>query len=576
MQEEVLIMSDASNDPRRARSRVTVDGPERAPHRSMYRATGLTDKDFGQPFVGVANLATEVTPCNFHLDQVAREVKAGIREAGGTPIEFPAITVSDAIAMGHQGMKGSLISREIIADSIEVVTFAEGFDALAAVGGCDKNLPGILMAAVRLNIPTVVLYGGTMMPGHFQGRDVSVEDVFEAVGAHAAGRMSSEDLDALERVACPGPGTCGGLFTANTMGILVETLGMAKLGTSAIPAVHPDRAQASRSIGAQVLDTLARGIRPRDVLTIKAFENGIRVAAALGGSTNSVLHLMAIAGEAGVPLTLEDFDRVSRETPHIGNLKPGGEYLMADLHRVGGVPLILRRLLDAGLLHEDALTITGRSLGEEIRAYPLKDEEEATRVVFPVEKPLHRDGALAILKGNLASEGAVLKITDPSGTVKFTGTARVFDGEEAAFEAISQGTIQSGDVVVIRYEGPQGGPGMREMLSVTAAIIGQGHVSDVAMVTDGRFSGATRGPMVGHVAPEAWVGGTIALIQDGDRITIDSAVRSIVVDLSEEELNRRKKAWRRPEPRYTQGALAKYQRLFASASLGARTTIWDK
>ena len=569
-------MNHTPNDPRRARSRVTVEGPERAPHRSMYRAMGLSDKDFQQPFVGVANLATEVTPCNFHLDQVTREVKAGIREAGGTPIEFPTITVSDAIAMGHQGMKGSLISREIIADSIEIVAFAEGFDALAAVGGCDKNLPGILMAAARLNIPTVALYGGTMMPGRFQGRDVSVEDVFEAVGAHAAGRMSAEDLDALERAACPGPGTCGGLFTANTMGILVETLGMAKLGTSAIPAVHPDRQSAARSIGAQVMDTLAAQILPRDVLTLKAFENAIRVAAALGGSTNSVLHLMAIAGEAEVPLTLEDFDRISRETPHIGNLKPGGEYLMADLHRVGGVPLILHRLLKAGLLHEDALTITGRTIGEEIRAYPLPESEEGERVVFPVEKPIHQDGALVILKGNLASEGAVLKITDPNGSVSFTGTARVFDGEEAAFEAISQDRIKSGDVVVIRYEGPQGGPGMREMLSVTAAIIGQGHVSDVAMVTDGRFSGATRGPMVGHVAPEAWVGGAIALVEDGDTITIDSRNRQISIHLSDEALQERQRRWTRPEPRYTKGALAKYQRLFASASRGARTTIWDQ
>lgn len=568
-------MREIPNDKLRERSKITVDGPERAPHRSMYRATGLTDQDFRQPFIGVANLATEVTPCNFHLGQVTKEVKVGVRDAGGTPIEFPTITVSDAIAMGHQGMKGSLISREIIADSIEVVVFAEGFDALAAIGGCDKNLPGILMAAARLNIPTVVLYGGTMMPGRFQGRDVSIEDVFEAVGAHAAGRMSAGDLDALERAACPGPGTCGGLFTANTMGTLVEILGMAKLGTSAIPALHPDRALAARMIGSQVMDTLALGVRPRDVLTIEAFENAIRVAAALGGSTNSVLHLLAIAGEAEVPLTLEDFDRISRETPHIGNLKPGGEYLMADLHRVGGVPLILRRLLDAGLLHEHALTITGKTIGEEVRAYPLEDHQDSSRVVFPVEKPLHPDGALTILRGNLAPDGAVLKVTDPSGIVRFRGVARVFDGEESAFEEISQGRIQSGDVVVIRYEGPQGGPGMREMLSVTAAIVGQGHVADVAMVTDGRFSGATHGPMVGHVSPEAWVGGPIALIQDNDRITIDSAAKTIVLEVAAEELEERKRRWQRPNPQYTKGALAKYQRLFASASLGARTTIWD-
>lgn len=568
-------MNDETNERWRERSRVTVDGPERAPHRSMYRAMGLTDRDFRQPFIGVVNLATEVTPCNFHLGQVTQEVKAGVRGAGGTPIEFPTITVSDAIAMGHQGMKGSLISREIIADSIEIVTFSEGFDGLVAVGGCDKNVPGILMAAARLNIPTVVLYGGTMMPGRFQGRDVSIEDVFEAVGAYAAGDLSREDLDDLERSACPGAGTCGGLFTANTMGILVETLGMAKLGTSAIPALHPDRGAAARAVGTQTMETLKLGIRPRDVLTLKAFENAVRVAAALGGSTNSVLHLMAIAGEAEVALTLEDFDRISRETPHIGNLKPGGEFLMADLHRVGGVPLILSRLLNAGLLHEDVLTISGKTLGEEVRTYQLPDAADRDRVIFPVEKPLHRDGALTILRGNLASEGAVLKITDPSGVVHFAGTARVFDGEEAAFSAISAGSIQSGDVVVIRYEGPQGGPGMREMLSVTAAIVGQGHVSDVAMVTDGRFSGATRGPMVGHVSPEAWVGGTIALIRDNDRIVIDSKARSITLNISDEELEMRRSQWHRPEPRYTRGALAKYQRLFAQAHVGARTTIWD-
>ncbi len=568
-------MDNGQNDPRRSRSRVTVDGPERAPHRSMYRAMGLTDEDFRQPFVGVANLATEVTPCNFHLDLVAREVKSGVREAGGTPIEFPAITVSDAIAMGHQGMKGSLISREIIADSIEVVTFSEGFDALVAIGGCDKNLPGILMASVRLNIPTVVLYGGTMMPGTFRGQAVSVEDVFEAVGAHAAGRMSLEDLDALERAACPGPGTCGGLFTANTMGTLAEALGMARLGTSAVPAVHPNRASLAREVGRQVMETLRLNVRPKDILTLKAMENAVRVAAALGGSTNSVLHLMALAGEAGIPMTLEDFDRISRETPHIGNLKPGGEYLMAHLHEAGGVPLILRRLLDAGLLHEDVMTVTGRTLGDEVRTFPLPESEVAERIVFPVEKPIHPDGALAILRGNLAPEGAVLKITDPSGRVEFTGTARVFDGEEAAFQEISDGRIQSGDVVVIRYEGPKGGPGMREMLSVTAAIIGQGHVSDVAMVTDGRFSGATRGPMVGHVCPEAWVGGPLALIRDGDRITIDTAARQITVDLTEDELQVRRASWVRPEPRFTHGAFAKYQRLFSSASRGARTTLME-
>lgn len=563
-------MAEESLRELRHQSAKTVDGPERAPHRSMYRAMGFTDDDFSRPFVGVANLGTEVTPCNFHLDRVVARVKEGVYRAGGKPIEFPTITVSDAIAMGHQGMKGSLISREVIADSIELVCFSEGFDGLAAVGGCDKNLPGILMAAARLNIPTVILYGGTMMPGNFRGKDVSVEDVFEAVGSYAAGRMSREDLDALERSACPGPGTCAGLFTANTMGILAETLGMAVLGTSAIPATHPSRLEAAESVGEQAVRVLAANIRPRDILTREAFENAITVSAALGGSTNSVLHLIAIAREAGIGITLDDFDRISKRTPHIGNLKPGGEYLMADLHRVGGVPLILGTLLEAGLLHGEAMTVTGETLAEAVHGkYHWVDDQ---KVVYPVSSPLHPDGALAILRGNLAEEGAVLKVTNASGKVSFRGPARVFDGEEAAFASIKAGQIASGEVVVIRYEGPRGGPGMREMLGVTAAIIGQGHTEDVAMVTDGRFSGATRGPMVGHVAPEAEVGGAIAIVKDGDIIVIDSSSRTLRLEISDEEKARRLASWKPPVSRYKTGVLAKYGRLFRSSAEGAVTS----
>lgn len=548
----------------------TVEGPERAPHRAMYRAMGFTDQDFKKPFIGVANLASEVTPCNFNLDTTTQYVKRGIEEAGGKPIEFRSITVSDAIAMGHQGMKGSLISREIIADSIETVVFSEQFDALVGVGGCDKNLPGILMAAARLNVPTVILYGGTMLPGHYQGKSVSIGDVFEAVGAHQSGRMSDRDLDAIERAACPGAGTCGGLFTANTMGSIVEALGIAILGSSAIPAVDGRKLDAAARVGQEIMQALAHNIKARDILTKKAFENAITVSQALGGSTNSVLHLLAVAHEAGVDLRIEDFDRISRRTPHIGNIKPGGQYLMADLDRVGGVPRVLKMLLDAKLLHGDCLTVTGKTLAESLADYQFSEEPQD--VVMPISKPIHDNGALAILKGNLAQEGAVLKITTHEGGVKFRGPARVFDGEESAFSAIKDGAIHSGDVVVIRNEGPRGGPGMREMLEVTAAIIGQGHTDDVAMVTDGRFSGATRGPMVGHVAPEAAVGGVIALVQDGDIIHIDTDTRVLEVEVSDEELAKRRESWQPHPPQYTHGVLGKYSRLFSSSALGAVTT----
>ena len=552
------------------RSAKTVEGPERAPNRSMYRAMGFSDEDFRKPFVAVANAAAEVTPCNVQLDLVTNHVKAGITNAGGKPVEFRTITVSDGIAMGHEGMKGSLISREVIADSIELVCFAEQFDALVAVGACDKNIPGMLMAAARLNIPTVVVYGGTILPGEYQGKPVGVGDVFEAVGAYSSGRMTLEELDALERSACPGAGACAGLFTANTMATLIEVLGLGVIGGSAIPAVDGRRGQSAHRAGEIVVSALAQGIRPLDILTRPAFENAITVAAALGGSTNSVLHLMAIAREAGVDLSLDDFSRITDRTPHIGNLKPGGEYFMAALDKVGGVPLILRELLDGGHLDGTALTVTGRTLAEEVQDAEIPDLPQ--RVVFPVSEPLHEKGALVILRGSLAPEGAVIKVTSPTGVVQIKGPARVFDGEEAAFAEIQKGAIQSGDVVVIRYEGPRGGPGMREMLAVTAAIVGQGHSEDVAMVTDGRFSGATQGPMVGHVSPEAQVGGPIALVQDGDIISIDTVKGTLDIECSAEELEARRQQWTPPEPRYRHGVLAKYSRLFQSASDGAITS----
>lgn len=551
------------------RSAKTVTGPERAPHRSMYRAMGFSDEDFSKPFVAVANAAAEVTPCNIGLDLVTQHVKAGITSAGGKPIEFRTISVSDAIAMGHEGMKGSLISREVIADSIELVAFAEQLDALVAVGGCDKNVPGMLMAAARLNIPSVIVYGGTILPGRLDGEAISIEDVFEAVGAYAAGRIERDRLDRIERAACPGAGTCAGLFTANTMGIMIEVLGMGLLGASAIPAVDGRRARAAEASGRAAVEALARGIRPRDILTRTAFENAITVSAALGGSTNSVLHLIAVAREAGVDITLDDFARITRKTPHIGNLKPGGEYFMADLDAIGGVPVILKTLLEAGLIDGSALTVSGQTLAEGLAGFEWPKTPQ--RVVFPVEQPLHARGALVVLKGNLAPEGAVIKVTSPDGTVNFRGPARVFDGEEAAFEAIQARQVQSGDVVVIRYEGPRGGPGMREMLGVTAAIVGQGHTSDVAMVTDGRFSGATKGPMVGHVSPEAAVGGPLALVENGDMIRIDSEAGALTVELDEAEIARRRAAWTPPPPNYTHGVLAKYGRLFRSASEGAIT-----
>jgi dihydroxy-acid dehydratase len=549
----------------RQRSRPVIEGVARAPARAFLRGMGLSDEDLSRPFVGVANTWNEVTPCQMNLDRIGRRVKEGVREAGGTPREFMSITVSDGIAMGTEGMRASLVSREVIADSIELVIRAHGYDALVTIAGCDKTIPGSIMAMARLNRPAVFTYGGTMLPGRFEGRDVTIQDVFEGVGAHAAGRMTSAQFDALERAACPGAGTCAGLFTANTMASCAEALGLTLSGDATIPAVDPDRERHATAVGRAVLRTLELDIKPRDILTFEAFENAIALDAAMGGSTNAVLHLLAIAGEAGVSLALDDFDRISRRTPHLVSMKPGGQYVMADLHRAGGIPLVLRRLLDGGKIHGDALTISGETLASRLRQTP---EAPPGDVVRSVEHPIGPSGALAILRGSLAPEGAVVKTAGVARSIH-EGPAHVFDSEEAALDAVLRGRIRSRDVVVVRYEGPKGGPGMREMLAVTSAIVGAGLGEDVALVTDGRFSGATRGLMIGHVSPEAWDGGPLALVADGDAIAIDVGRRRIDLRVLEATLVRRRGAWQRPPARYETGALAKYARLVSSAAIGA-------
>ena len=545
-----------------------TQGPQRAPARSMLRATGLDDKDLVRPFVGVANLASDVTPCNFHLSRLAAKVKEGARAAGGTPFQFGTITVSDGISMGTEGMKASLVSREVIADSIELVSMAEWFDALVTVAGCDKNMPGCLMAMARLNIPSVFVYGGTIMPGRFQGRDVNIQDVFEAVGAHSRGNMTDAELAELERVACPGEGSCAGLFTANTMSSAIEALGMSLPLDASIPAIDPRKAEECVRAGEAVLHLLELDIKPRDIMTREAFENAITVVVAMGGSTNAVLHLLAMSREAGVALEIDDFDTISRNTPYIADMRPGGRYVMADLDRIGGVPQVMKRLLDAGLLHGDAMTVTGRTVRENLEDVVV--QEEGQDILHPVASPLSPTGSLVVVKGNLAPEGAVIKVAGGHHT-RHQGPARVFDREQDAFQAVQQQEIKSGDVVVIRYEGPKGGPGMREMLAVTAAIVGQGLGDDVALITDGRFSGATHGPMVGHVAPEAAVGGPIAALRDGDIITLDIPNRRLDVDISDAEMQERLQAWTPIPSLHTTGALAKYAKLVSSASVGAVT-----
>ncbi|WP_256402656.1 dihydroxy-acid dehydratase [Halorubrum salinum] len=557
------------------RSKDVTEGAERAPHRSMFRAMGFDDEDLSSPIVGVPNPAADITPCNVHLDDVAESALDGIDAAGGMPIEFGTITISDAISMGTEGMKASLISREVIADSVELVSFGERMDALVTVAGCDKNLPGMLMASIRTDLPSVFLYGGSIMPGQHNGRDVTIVQVFEGVGAYAEGDMSGEELDELERHACPGAGSCGGMFTANTMASISEALGMAPLGSASAPAEDQERYDVAERAGELVVECIEEDRRPSDILSRKSFENAIALQTAIGGSTNGVLHLLALAGEADVDLSIEDFDEISRRTPKIADLQPGGNSVMNDLHEVGGVPVVLRRLLEADLLHGDAETVTGRTLAEEIEELEAQgklpdDSEIDADFLYTVDEPKEAEGAIKILTGNLAPEGSVLKVTGDDA-FHHEGPARVFTNEEDAMEYVQSGEIESGDVIVIHNEGPTGGPGMREMLGVTAAVVGAGHEDDVALLTDGRFSGATRGPMIGHVAPEAAVGGPIGLIEDGDVITVDIPERDLSVDLSEEELAERREAFEAPEPQYEGGILAKYGRDFASASEGAVT-----
>ncbi len=560
------VKKDTRHDPKH-RSREITDGPERAPARAMLRAMGLTQEDLEKPFVSLANLASDVTPCNVHLDRLAQAAKEGVRQAGGTPFQFGTITVSDGISMGTEGMKASLVSREVIADSIEVVTFGERMDGLIAVAGCDKNMPGCMMAMARLDIPSIFIYGGTSLAGQFQGRDVNIQDVFEAVGAYAKGTMSLEDLEDLECHACPGEGSCAGLFTANTMSTAIEVMGMCLPGDASIPAVDPRKTDRAREAGSTLMQLLRDDLRPRDILTRQAFENAITVVVAMGGSTNAVLHLIAIAREAQVELSLDDFDRIGRNTPYITDMRPGGRYVMADLDRYGGVALVVKRLLNAGLLHGDTISVTGKTLAENVAGIATIEDQP---VVYPTDAPRSPTGGLAILWGNLAPEGAVIKVAGHQEKV-YQGPARVFDQEEAAFKAIQRREIVAGDVVVIRYEGPKGGPGMREMLAVTGALIGQGLGDDVALITDGRFSGASHGPMVGHVAPEAAVGGPIALLQEGDIITLDIPARRLEAKLTEEEFAGRRASWKPLPPKYTSGVLAKYAKLVSSASEGAVT-----
>jgi dihydroxy-acid dehydratase len=542
-------------------------GPSRAPARAMLKAVGFTDDDLKKPLVGIANTWIEIGPCNVHLRTLAEHVKAGVRAAGGTPMEFNTVSISDGITMGTEGMRASLVSREVIADSIELVARGNGFDALVVLVGCDKTIPGGVMALARLNVPGVVLYGGSIAPGQFQGHAVTVQDVFEAVGAHAAGRMSDADLKLLEDHACPGAGACGGQFTANTMSIVCETLGISALGTNSVPATDPKKADVGKAVGELAVSLMKRRLKPRDILTRKAIENAIAVVAATGGSTNAVLHLLAIAKEAGVNLSLTDFDRISDRTPLIADLKPSGRFVATDLHAAGGSPLVLKRLIDGGRIAGEAITVTGRTLADETASVV---ETPGQQVVRTSEQPIKPHGGLVILFGNLAPEGAVLKLSGTE-TTQHRGPARVFDGEEQAFDAVQRQMIKPGDVVVIRYEGPAGGPGMREMLGVTGAITGAGLGESVLLLTDGRFSGATRGLSVGHISPEASRGGPIAAVHEGDTIVLDVASRTLKVDLSDSEITARLAAWKPPAPRYQTGVLAKYARLVSSASTGAIT-----
>ena len=550
------------------KSHVVSEGPNRAPARSMLRAVGLTDEDMSKPFVAVANLSSDVTPCNVHLNRLAEKVKLGLKDENSVPFLFGTITISDGISMGTEGMKASLVSREVIADSIETVCFGESMDGVVVVAACDKNMPAAIMAMARLNIPSVFVYGGAILPGNFKGKDINIQDMYEAVGAYSQGSLSLDDLIGMEKVACPGEGACSGMFTANTMSTAIEALGMSLPGAASIPAVDPRNEEVAYNIGKTMYHLLEEDIKPRDIMTKDSFENAIKVVLSMGGSTNSVLHLLAIAHEAKVKISIDDFDRLSRSTPYITDLRPGGKYVMSDVDRIGGVKVLMKELLSAGILKGDVMTVTGKTLGENLSDVQIKPDG---KVIYNVSSPRSNTGGLVILKGNLAPEGAVMKV---AGTkhLSHSGPAKVFDGERQAFEAVTSGKIKPGDVLVLRNEGPIGGPGMQEMLAVTGAIMGQGLGDSVLLMTDGRFSGATYGPMIGHVAPEAAVGGPIGLVKDGDIINMDVESRSLDVEVSEEEMEARRKVWQPPVSKYQRGVLAKYAKLVGSASTGAVTS----
>jgi dihydroxy-acid dehydratase len=570
-------------------SRKSIEGPARAPHRAMYKAMGLTDEDLDRPIVGVSSTCNEATPCNIHLCKLAQNAKQGVKDSGCTPREFTTIAVSDGIAMGHEGMKASLVSREIIADSIEVMVRAHQYDAVVGLSGCDKSLPGTLMGMARLNLPAIFVYGGTIMPGNWNGKPVTIQDVYEAVGTFEAGKMTNTELISLENVACPSAGSCAGMYTANTMASISEAIGMSLPGSASSPAESQRRSEICYETGKAIFNLIENNIRPKDILTFEAFENAIAVANAIGGSTNSILHLLALSKETGVKLNMRDFERVRKRTPHIADMRPGGSYVMLDLDKVGGVPIILKNLLKKELIHGETMNVTGSTMRKNLESIRFQMPCSSTspsqssyassstssyysdqNVIKPIEAPIHHVGTLAILRGSLAPDGAVVKIAGMDST-RFVGKARVFDAEEDAFDSISKRKIVEGDVVVIRYEGPKGGPGMREMLAVTAAIVGQGLGEKVAMVTDGRFSGATHGFMVGHVTPEAMVGGPISLVKDGDTIELDIKKGKIDLRISKTEIRKRHKNWKPIKPHYVSGALAKYASLVRSASEGAIT-----
>ena len=554
-------------------SRTTIEGPFRAPNRAMYKAMGLDEEDLNRPLIGVSSTCNEATPCNIHLGRLAHSAKEGVSNAKCTPREFTAISVSDVIAMGHEGMKASLVSREVIADSIELMMRAHRYDGIVGIAGCDKSLPGTLMAMARLNLPSIFVYGGTIMPGIWNGKQVTAQDVFEAVGTYQSGKLSLEELVSLENVACPSAGSCAGMYTANTMAAISEAIGMSLPGSASPPAESERRKQVCFDSGKAIMNLLENNIRPKDILTFEAFENAISLVNAVGGSTNAVLHLLAIAREIGVKLDLKDFERVRKRIPHIANLRPGGLYVMLDLDMIGGVPVILTSLLGKGLIHGDIMTVTGQTMKENLESVKIdisSSSNEKIKIIRPIDSPIDKEGTLKILRGSLAPDGAVVKIANIKAT-NFVGKARTFESEEEAFDAISKAKIDEGNIIVIRYEGPKGGPGMREMLTVTAALVGQGISDKVALVTDGRFSGATRGLMVGHVAPEAMVGGPIALVKDNDQIVIDITKGKIDLLVSKTELKKRKKKWKPIKPNYTTGVLAKYASLVISAAEGAIT-----